>query len=184
VAHADNSLAQHSKTRAASRLYQIGIRVAFDPHFTNRTHAVLRALRAGKAHACAWSRPMPKPNNIVAVVDDDDLMREALQNLLLAFDYEVELYESAEAFLAARATTNAGCLVSDIHLGGMTGIDLGRALKASGARLPIIFMTASTDPGLRARAMDLGCVAFLGKPFPPLALAEALNEALDRCPTA
>ena len=126
---------------------------------------------------------MPKPSNIVAVVDDDDLMREALQNLLQAFDYVVELYESAEAFLAARATTKAGCLVSDIHLGGLTGIELGRALKAAGSRLPIIFMTASTDPGLRARAMDLGCIAFLSKPFAPLALAEALNAALNRCPT-
>ena len=122
-------------------------------------------------------------SKVVAVIDDDELMRDALRHLLWAFDCDVELYESAEAFLAAVAETKASCLLSDIQLGGMSGIELGRKLAAAGTTFPTIFMTASEDETIRQRAMELGCIAFLNKPFAPLALAEALIAADKRSAT-
>jgi FixJ family two-component response regulator len=114
---------------------------------------------------------------VVAVIDDSDIMREAVAGLLTAHDYEVELYESAEDFLASVADSRAKCLLVDIHLDGICGIELGRGLTKAGFRFPIIYMTGSPDASLRARAMQAGCVAFLTKPFPPPALTEALIAA-------
>src|ERR1700756_4116014 len=114
---------------------------------------------------------------VVAVIDDDDVLREALANLLGANEYEVELYDSAEAFLASVADSRANCLLVDVHLDGISGIELGRGVAAAGSRLPIIYMTGSTEPTVRARAMQAGCVAFLTKPFTPPALDEALMVA-------
>jgi FixJ family two-component response regulator len=114
---------------------------------------------------------------VVAVIDDDDVLREALANLLGADEYEVELYDSAEAFLASVADSRANCLLVDVHLDGISGIELGRGLAAAGFRFPIVYMTGSTDETVRARAMQAGCVAFLTKPFTPPALDEALMVA-------
>jgi len=114
---------------------------------------------------------------VVAVIDDDDVLREALANLLGSNEYEVELYDSAEAFLASVADSRANCLLVDVHLDGISGIELGRGLAAAGFRFPIVYMTGSTDETVRARAMQAGCVAFLTKPFTPPALDEALMVA-------
>ena len=123
---------------------------------------------------------MPTSAFVVAVIDDDDLIRNAVGNLLAAYHYQAEFYDSAEAFLASVAASKAYCLLVDIHLGGIGGIELGRGLTAAGFRFPIIFMTGSTDETLRGRAMQAGCVAFLTKPFSPIALIEALNAAERR----
>ena len=123
---------------------------------------------------------MPESSFAVAVIDDDEIVREAMGNLLVANHYEVELYGSAEAFLAAVASTRAKCLIVDIHLDGICGIELGRGLASAGFRFPVIYMTGSTDEMLRARAMQAGCVAFLTKPFTPPALDEALMAAKRR----
>ncbi len=123
---------------------------------------------------------MPDFSYVVAVIDDSDVMREAVAGLLAAHEYEVELYESGEEFLAALADTRANCLMVDIHLDGICGIALGRGLAKAGFRFPIIYMTASLDVTLRARAMQAGCVAFLTKPFSPPALTEALSAAERR----
>jgi len=123
---------------------------------------------------------MPKPSFVVAVIDDDDIIRDAMGNLLASYHYEAEFYESAEAFLAGVAASKAYCLLVDIHLGGIGGIELGRGLASAGFKFPIIYMTGSPDETLRGRAMEAGCVAFLTKPFSPLALIEALNVAERR----
>ena len=112
------------------------------------------------------------------VVDDDPLMRQALVGLLSALGYRTELYASAAEFLAAAATTEAACLMLDIQLGDMSGIDLARKLAASGFNFPILFMTGSTDEQLRRDAMDLGCIAYLLKPFRTDQLIPALSKAI------
>ena len=117
---------------------------------------------------------------VVAIIDDDEILRDALAGLLAAHEYEVELYDSAEAFLAAVAESRAKCLMVDIHLDGICGIELGRGLAKAGFRFPIIYMTGSTDETLRWRATQAGCVAFLTKPFTPPALDEALSAAKRR----
>lgn len=123
---------------------------------------------------------MPKSSFVVAVIDDDAVVRQAIGNLLAAYQYAAEFYDSAEAFLATVATSKANCLLVDIHLGGIGGIELGHALAAAGFRFPLIYMTGSTEEILRGRAMEAGCVAFLTKPFSPLTLIEALNAAQRR----
>ena len=117
---------------------------------------------------------------VVAIIDDDDILREALAGLLAAHEYEVELYDSGESFLSSVADSRASCLMVDVHLGGICGIELGRGLAKAGFRYPIIYMTGSPDDTLRWRAIQAGCVAFLTKPFTPPALDEALSAARRR----
>ena len=112
---------------------------------------------------------------VITVIDDDPAMLKAVERLLGAKGFDVETFDSAETFLAA-VSTKADCLVVDIHLGGMSGIELRRRLIASGSGLPIIFITALDDETTRKEAMEVGCVAFLRKPF----LAESLVGAIDK----
>jgi FixJ family two-component response regulator len=88
------------------------------------------------------------------------------------------LFASAEEFLGAAATSEAACLVVDIQLGGISGVELGRQLSASGFTFPIIFMTGSRDELHRRQAMELGCAAFLLKPFSADRLIEAVAKAI------
>jgi CheY-like chemotaxis protein len=146
-----------------------------------RKHAILPGRWAAVLRDCVLELlVMPESSFPIAVIDDDDVLREALGNLLTASRYDVELYDSAEAFLTAVAASKAKCLLVDIHLDGICGIELGRGLAAAGFRLPIIYMTGSPDAMLRARAIQAGCVAFLTKPFTPVALDEALMAAKRR----
>jgi FixJ family two-component response regulator len=119
---------------------------------------------------------------VVAVIDDDDFIREALQALLPAFDCTVELYDSAGAFLAAVASTRASCLMIDVHLGTESGLELARRLVRAGIDLPVIYMSGSGDGSIRQQAHDAGGVAFLPKPFLPEVLRRALDAARRRGP--
>ena len=110
----------------------------------------------------------------VTVIDDDPTMLKAIERLLRVKGFDVETFASAEAFLAGPGT--ASCLVLDIHLGGMSGIELRRRLVASGARPPTIFITAVDDEATHKEAMEAGCVAYLRKPF----LASLLIGAIDK----
>jgi FixJ family two-component response regulator len=114
---------------------------------------------------------------VVAVIDDDPAMRKAIERLLGAKGFDVEAFASAEAFLAAAAASEATCLVLDIHLGGMSGIELRRHLAESGSRLPVVFITALDDEATRKQAMEAGCVAFLRKPFLSHLLIDAIEKA-------
>jgi FixJ family two-component response regulator len=114
---------------------------------------------------------------VVAVIDDDPAMRKAIERLLGAKGFDVEAFASAEAFLAGAAASEATCLVLDIHLGGMSGIELRRRLAESGSRLPVVFITALDDEATRKEAMEAGCVAFLRKPFLSHLLIDAIEKA-------
>ena len=114
---------------------------------------------------------------IVAIVDDDLGVLKGVERLLNASGFGTEVFTSAEAFLDSAAASKATCLLLDIHLGGMSGIELRRQLLASGSRLAVIFMTAIDDDKMQQDAMDAGCVAFLRKPFPARLLIDAISKA-------
>ena len=88
------------------------------------------------------------------------------------------LYSSAERFLREHSPASLGCLVLDIHLGGMSGLDLQQKLVAKGSKLPIVFVTAQDDVDFRQQAQHAGCVAYLHKPVPGVFLLEAIRKAL------
>ena len=114
----------------------------------------------------------------VAVVDDDDAVREALSDVLQQFGYAVEAFASAEDFLASEGMERTDCLVLDIAMPGMTGLELQRELKRRGERIPIVFITAHADSTLRPRLLAGGAVECLFKPFTEAALLEAVRAAV------
>lgn len=115
---------------------------------------------------------------VVAVVEDDPGMLRSIERLLKAYKYETAIFTSAEAFLNDTAASAASCLVLDIHLGGMSGIDLRRQLTASGSNLPVIFISAVDDESVHEEAVATGCVAYLRKPFLAHLLIGAINKAV------
>jgi FixJ family two-component response regulator len=115
---------------------------------------------------------------LVSVVDDDESVRESLPDLLKEFGFSVRVFSSPEEFLASDCIDQTECLILDIAMPGMTGPDLQRELKIRGQKIPIIFITASTDQTVRPRLMERGAVECLFKPFSDTALLEALNAAL------
>jgi FixJ family two-component response regulator len=104
-------------------------------------------------------------------------MLKSIERLLGAYGFTTKAFPSAEAFLDLRAAADADCLLIDIHLGGMSGIELRLHLMASGCRLPVIFMTAFDDEATRTQAHSAGCVAFLHKPFVANLLIGAIEES-------
>lgn len=116
--------------------------------------------------------------SLVVVVDDDESVRESLPDLLREFGFTARAFPSAEEFLASEIVGEARCLILDIAMPGMTGLDLQRELKLHGDKIPIIFITAQNDEGIRARAFEEGAAEFLLKPFSDTALLSALNTAL------
>jgi FixJ family two-component response regulator len=120
---------------------------------------------------------MSNLQNIIAVVDDDPGVREALETLLSAYGYDAETFNSAETFLARASTCRAVCLIVDIHLGDITGVELARQLAADGFKFPIIFMTGHRDALIERQAFAVGGVAFLYKPFPATTLIDAIKKA-------
>jgi len=113
------------------------------------------------------------------VVDNDPAMLKAMRQLLRAFDYDTELYDSAETFVSSAAESDAICLLVDVQLGGMSGIELKRRLAASGILTPVIFMTGSDCEVIRKQAHEAGCVGFLRKPFAASLLLDAIGKALS-----
>jgi FixJ family two-component response regulator len=114
----------------------------------------------------------------VAVVEDNASMRTSVERLLNAHGFPTQGYTSAEAFLSRDASIQIGCIVLDIHLDGISGIELRRRLKHSGSKLSVIFITAVDDDALELEAVEAGCVAYLKKPFAAALLINAVNKAL------
>jgi FixJ family two-component response regulator len=116
--------------------------------------------------------------DIVAIIDDDPDVRKATAMLLSAFGYVTYTFNSAEAFLSVAATSKANCLVVDVQLGDISGVELARQLANAGFWFPIIFMTALDDKLISRQAEQLGCVAYLRKPFGADLLIEAIVRAI------
>jgi FixJ family two-component response regulator len=117
---------------------------------------------------------------VVAVVDEDLGVRTAIARLLRAHGFHVQSFASAEAFLAVGSGSQPACLVLDMRLKGMSGMELRRHLDATGSRLPVIFMTTADDPATLQEAVAAGCVACLQKPFAARLLIDAVNKAVGR----
>ena len=114
----------------------------------------------------------------VAVVDDDPSYLRALERLLRAAEFDARGYSSAETFLFEYHSLPLDCAIVDIKLGTMSGFDVARRLAAENSQLPIIFITAHDGPEAREEARQLGCVAYLRKPFPAQSLIDAIRSAL------
>ena len=115
---------------------------------------------------------------LVAIVDDDESVRESLPDLIRQFGLAAEAFSSAEAFLASGSLNQARCLVLDVVMPGMSGLDLQQELTRRRQEIPIVFITATGDHAVRHRVLAAGAVECLFKPFSETALLEALNAAL------
>ncbi|HTZ95977.1 MAG TPA: response regulator transcription factor [Terriglobales bacterium] len=123
---------------------------------------------------------MPADQPMVFVVDDDALVRTAIQGLLKSVGLRSEAFESPQQFLNRKRLDGPSCLVLDVRLPGISGLDLQRELSAAGVRIPIIFITGHGDIPMTVKAMKSGAVEFLTKPFRNQDLLDAIHQALDR----
>jgi FixJ family two-component response regulator len=116
--------------------------------------------------------------SLVSIVDDDESVRESLPDLVRQFGFAAEAFSSAEAFLASELVDQTRCLILDIGMPGMSGPELQRELMNRRSTIPIVFITASDDKGVRSRLLASGAAECLFKPFSETALLDALNAAL------
>jgi FixJ family two-component response regulator len=122
---------------------------------------------------------MQRKTRLVAVVDDDNSMRSALQGLLKAVGLSSQAFASAEEFLKSGQQHQTACLITDIRMAGISGLELQARLNAEHCRIPTIFITAHGDAQMRMRALRAGAVEFLSKPFDDEALLETVRAALE-----
>ena len=122
---------------------------------------------------------MPKMP-VIAIVDDDESFRRATTSFVRSLGYGTASFDSAEAFLESEHVSDADCLITDVQMPGMTGIELQDRLIAQGHSLPVIFITAFPEMRARAQALAAGADGFLAKPFDDRNLISCLNEALAR----
>jgi FixJ family two-component response regulator len=116
--------------------------------------------------------------SLIAVVDDDESVRRSTRLLLESFGYRAAVFESAEGFLGFGQLGDTSCLILDVNMPGMDGLQLQSELAAKGCGIPIIFITAYDDQESRRRALRAGAAAFLGKPFTDRQLLQAIRSAL------
>ena len=121
---------------------------------------------------------MGKTGPTIALIDDDESVRRALGRLLRSAGLEVEAYASAEEYLGSRGPSTPDCLVLDVRMTGMSGLELQRQLASSGRCVPVVFITAHEDEQARRVALGAGAVDFLRKPFDDRILLDAVAKAL------
>jgi len=115
---------------------------------------------------------------VISVIDDDASVRAATNNLLNSHGYLVHTFESAEDFLQSAHQNDSSCVVADVQMSGMSGLDLLVHVRTRGNDVPFIFITAYPDESVRARALKAGAICFLAKPFAASTLIEYLGTAL------
>jgi FixJ family two-component response regulator len=115
---------------------------------------------------------------MISIVEDDASVREATKGLVRSLGYDTATFASAEEYLRSERVRDTSCLITDVQMTGMSGVDLQDRLIADGHRTPIIFMTAYPEERLRARALEAGAFGFLSKPFDDESLIECLDRAL------
>jgi FixJ family two-component response regulator len=123
---------------------------------------------------------MIEPDSIVMVVDDDTSFRQSIERLIRSAGFNVRAFESADDFLRAKRPDVPVCLVLDVRMPGLSGLDLQKELAKGGVEIPLIFITGHGDIPMSVRAMKAGAVEFLTKPFHEQDLLDAIRQALDR----
>ena len=123
---------------------------------------------------------MKQIDSIVFVIDDDPSVRQAVESLIRSVGMHVQTFASAQEFMASNRPDAPSCLVLDVRMPGLSGLDLQRELSNSGFRIPIIFITGHGDIPMSVRAMKAGAVEFLTKPFRDQDLLDAISQALER----
>ena len=118
--------------------------------------------------------------SLMAIVDDDDALRTSLDNLLRSVGFRAHGFASAEAFLRSNQVHETACLILDIRMPGMNGLELQRQMMAADWQIPIVFITSHVDDEAQARALDAGAVAFLYKPCREDDLLQAIDVALQQ----
>ena len=121
-----------------------------------------------------------KDGFVISIVDDDESIRDSTRQLLRLAGYQVATFDSAESFLDADAVDKAECIILDVRMPGMDGLELQRRLNTSGAEVPIVFVTAYDDASSRRQAIEAGAVDFLSKPFETNTLLSTVEIALTR----
>jgi FixJ family two-component response regulator len=116
---------------------------------------------------------------VISIVDDDASMREATRGLVRSLGYAAAAFASAEEFLESDRVDDTSCLITDVQMPGLSGIELQSRLAETGRRMPIIFVTAYPEERIRARVLEGGACGFLSKPFRDECLIGCLNRALD-----
>jgi FixJ family two-component response regulator len=117
---------------------------------------------------------------VISIIDDDASVRAASDNLLRSLGYAVCTFILAEEFLRSTHLNDTSCVIADVQMPGMSGVDLQARLLTQGYRVPFIFITAFRDETIRARALKAGAICFLTKPFDGLTLIRCLDAALER----
>ena len=118
--------------------------------------------------------------DLIAVVDDDESVRNAVHGVLRSVGLQVRAFASAEEFLGSGQQDQTACLISDIHMPGMTGLELQTRLASEGHRIPIVFISAYGSPAVRDQAMRVGAVRFVDKPFDDAVLLEVLFGVINQ----
>jgi FixJ family two-component response regulator len=116
--------------------------------------------------------------HVISIIDDDESVREATKSLVRALGYKAAVFASAEEYLQSDRLDDSSCLITDLHMPGMSGADLQDRLIADGRQIPMIFMTAYYEEKVRDRVIDAGAYGFLRKPFDEESLVECLDKAL------
>ena len=117
---------------------------------------------------------------LISIVDDDDSLRNSLDNLIRSVGFRAQGFPSAEALLSSNQLHDTACLILDVRLPGMNGLELQRRIVAANWRIPIIFVTSHADGDAQARALGAGAVDYLYKPFRDEQLLDAIDAALKR----
>ena len=117
-------------------------------------------------------------SHVISIIDDDPSVREATQSLVRSLGYSAEVFSSAEEYLKSDRIRESSCVITDLHMPGMSGADLQDRLIADGHRIPIIFVTAFFEERVRARVISAGALGFLRKPFADESLIQCLDKAL------
>jgi FixJ family two-component response regulator len=122
-------------------------------------------------------------SHVISIIDDDPSVREATQSLIRSLGYDAQVFASAEEYLQSERVSDSSCLITDLHMPGMSGTDLQDRLIADGYEIPIIFVTAYYEDRIRDRVMDAGAFGFLRKPFNDESLIACLDKALNASST-